>query len=42
MKVIKKVNPKQSHHKGKYFFYFFNFVYVLLHSVILYEIMDIH
>ena len=42
MKVIKKVNPKQSHHKEKYFFYFFNFVYVLLHFVILYEIMDVH
>ena len=42
MKVIKKINPKQSYHKGKFFFYFFSFVYVLLHSVTLYEIMDVH
>ena len=28
MKVVKGVNPKSSHHRGKYFFYLFNFVSV--------------
>ena len=26
VKVVKRVNPKSSHHKEKYFFCFFNFV----------------